>query len=1423
MAGEMERDAKLILRAEDRASRTFEQVAASVKKVRQEIVDQTRAMQDGKGDVTAYNRALDELKASGDDLVRGQSLIRQFESQGEAISKAEQRLKSATAALDAYKAKAGANPTDNQSTQIDKRTNSVANAQGNLDKATAKLDQIVVRMNAAGIATDNLETQFDQMGRAAIEAAQGIAAAKSAIDDYPEAVKRATAAAAEFEAAQQFAKADTSILGAGDFAYIQSLDTAKAKLAALGEAQNDFARREAAVASTERLVQNQRNADLKEILGGNAQLDAQFKELIADEQRLADVKAFRQVGIDAAASALQVEKYGANVQALGNDFQSFTSQVRVALGGTSTGLQDIGQALAQVDASTELLAGGTKRINELQASTGQLSIAIATLDRTARQIDGFRQLQQSVASAEATFAEAQAEVLRLARAVGEADAPVDALENELNQAQRALTRAGEAMQSTRNEAVKMSEGLRQAGINTDKLDSEMTRIAASAGKAGDTFAGLNGKLKGKGGLFGLNAFEVQNLGFQINDVITQLSLGQGVFRTLASQGGQIVQLFQGFVPAFIALLPVILPVAAALGVLYLNFQKTLDLQNAVKGFTTQFALMGDAAGLSAQQFGAAQIALEDLGVKADDAKAALRTFIQDGFNPAGLDTFLETVKAISDATGIGFPEAATKFGDALSGGFEQVQALNDVTHTLTDTQLEEIQTLFDAGDAQAARTAVAELYRIKAEEIAEKSKGPWKRATEDLTKAYSSLNTSLGLSKAASFIATDALNDVISILNALTVAARAAGVAYNYALNIKARSEASILTAGGLAGDFDAKLTERRKLLGLDKDGNFPPQKAPKANASPVAGQRQDSAGGRRFLAQQETELKNAKLLTREERLRTAEVDARRKAEAAGGSNDQVAQAAANARKIEQSKLDKEDATKARKGASAANKAARAAETLANQRRSIEEALVRDLDGLEAKVDRNNVQSLDERLAAVDKGYTALFQKIAEFKRKGGTTIDGKTVSAYEDEARAQLTLLKNQEQMKFYEESITAAVKARADQIKIVEDQRDRGDITPADATTKVEEIVSSFAPKIAKLNTDAIGFAKNLTSAVPNPKLEAFVSKFERLQQENSGDANKSITKAFAQGVISDEAAKLDGIIKERDQLVAAENTLVELGVKTRTEAQGQIEAAYARTTPLIQQQSLVMQGLLDSFIKANPEMQTFYDTWKAKLAGIAAQATYVDARYTSLKNNVDNLITGNAVKGIDNMAQAFARLALGQQSALKTLGDLGLAFAGFIADTIIGLAKLIIQMLILSAIEKVTGIPVGALLKFFDASGLHTGGVVGQEKTFGRRVPAAAFANAPRYHGGGVAGFAPDEVPAILKRNEEVLTQSDPRHRFNLGGDAPAAGAEAGAGQRNILVLDPAELANAMAGPAGEKVTIQHIRRNKTTLAQVLGNGK
>jgi hypothetical protein len=68
-------------------------------------------------------------------------------------------------------------------------------------------------------------------------------------------------------------------------------------------------------------------------------------------------------------------------------------------------------------------------------------------------------------------------------------------------------------------------------------------------------------------------------------------------------------------------------------------------------------------------------------------------------------------------------------------------------------------------------------------------------------------------------------------------------------------------------------------------------------------------------------------------------------------------------------------------------------------------------------------------------------------------------------------------------------------------------------------------------------------------------------------------------------------------------------------------------------------------------------------------------------------------------------------------------------------------------------------------------HSGGVVGSTFT-PRFAHPAMFTNAMRYHTGGIAGLQPDEVPAILRRGEEVLTEDNPRHRDNANSGGVAS---------------------------------------------------
>ncbi len=69
-------------------------------------------------------------------------------------------------------------------------------------------------------------------------------------------------------------------------------------------------------------------------------------------------------------------------------------------------------------------------------------------------------------------------------------------------------------------------------------------------------------------------------------------------------------------------------------------------------------------------------------------------------------------------------------------------------------------------------------------------------------------------------------------------------------------------------------------------------------------------------------------------------------------------------------------------------------------------------------------------------------------------------------------------------------------------------------------------------------------------------------------------------------------------------------------------------------------------------------------------------------------------------------------------------------------------------------------GTAINYGDVGGHHSGGIVGGTPTFTRNVDLSIFDGAPRFHGGGVVGLKPGEVPIIAMEGERVLTEEQQR---------------------------------------------------------------
>lgn len=161
---------------------------------------------------------------------------------------------------------------------------------------------------------------------------------------------------------------------------------------------------------------------------------------------------------------------------------------------------------------------------------------------------------------------------------------------------------------------------------------------------------------------------------------------------------------------------------------------------------------------------------------------------------------------------------------------------------------------------------------------------------------------------------------------------------------------------------------------------------------------------------------------------------------------------------------------------------------------------------------------------------------------------------------------------------------------------------------------------------------------------------------------------------------------------------------------------------------------------------EVQADLDRAKSGFSEFAVQAA------RNIQTSLADFLFDPFQDGLKGMLDSFERTlrrmaaeATAAQIGKKLFGDFGAGASGGGSGKIGGYIG--------KAMELLAGI-------------FHTGGVIGMPPV-SRRVPALAFAGAPRFHSGGVLGLAPDEVPIIGRRGEEVLTADDPRHRNNGGG--------------------------------------------------------
>lgn len=364
--------------------------------------------------------------------------------------------------------------------------------------------------------------------------------------------------------------------------------------------------------------------------------------------------------------------------------------------------------------------------------------------------------------------------------------------------------------------------------------------------------------------------------------------------------------------------------------------------------------------------------------------------------------------------------------------------------------------------------------------------------------------------------------------------------------------------------------------------------------------------------------------------------------------------------------------------------------------------------------------------------------------------------------------------------ETINEAVYAQRQEVAQLEaeiakrtrDQADAGAARLRDARLLTAELERQQADIERQL---AAAEGRDLTPAqMRAAAIEQLRPQFEALAKAGASEApllrlvDVAVTRGQLQQVQHDYE-RVRGAIATREADLAAG---VAAGTLTRADAEAKLLALRAQQVPA-----------LDAIIE---RMRTLAQTddERAAIDALAVQVKGLRDVRTELQKTAQSAATSAISTALDDIA-----------TGAKTAKDALLDMVGGFAKAMLNVLnqrlaeQLVNQFVSAAGSGGASGSGTFAAIGQWIASLFHTGGVVGGSGGVRRAVNPAAFAFAPRYHAGGIAGLSASEVPAILQRGEEVLTADDPRHaknfQANAGGNVvnvSVSGAQGNAAQLN-----------------------------------------
>ena len=380
------------------------------------------------------------------------------------------------------------------------------------------------------------------------------------------------------------------------------------------------------------------------------------------------------------------------------------------------------------------------------------------------------------------------------------------------------------------------------------------------------------------------------------------------------------------------------------------------------------------------------------------------------------------------------------------------------------------------------------------------------------------------------------------------------------------------------------------------------------------------------------------------------------------------------------------------------------------------------------------------------------------------------------------------------------------------------RLDIDSLETQIRAQNIARNAQALAAPLNLDppdlrgqasaAADFLRQLELRVSTQKREALqLAQLARLRQVDRAEleASFNILNQFTDAKIrADEI-----IIKAEERQIRTRRELEEVtaSLSGREDSSGRILAA-KQASAEAERALIEAKALREEFERLGP-------------AAIKAAEAYASAAGQIAKIQIDS---ADLLKVANDLAESGVRGIEDALVKLTTQG--GLSFREFANSIVADLLRIIYRATITVALLR--------------ALGIGAGGSVTGEGLLGRLGLGGGSGGSGRVvslHEGGVAGLAArrhqgslraNESLAVLERGEEVLTRSDPRHRYNFGSLSElmsrlpryheggiVGGGRSGSGRMNISL----EIINPTQTPLGVAETTQRFDGERAVVSVVL----